>query len=136
MKTKRSTDQPRMECCETKTERTSTFVHGKATVTVRNQSQPVLFERETVALGGTHFPHGQLFQQQINPREWSMGREIESKQHQTRLFLLSPESAGNIIATTYDRLETTSHKWCCTSTGIAKTTVVFVASTDDVLTTK
>ena len=68
----------------------------------RTQSRPVLFEKDTVALERTHVPHGQLFQLHIGPTEWSMGRRIESKKHETSLFLLSSESVRTVIATTDD----------------------------------
>ena len=73
--TKRSTDQPRMEYCDAKAERISTFVHRNVTVMVPLKERPLHWEEHIVLTG-------------------------------TSLFLLSPESAGTIIAKTYDRLET------------------------------
>ena len=46
-----------------------------------------------------------LFQLQTNPGEWSVGRKIESKKHETSVFLLTSESARIVIATANDRLE-------------------------------
>ena len=56
----------------------------------------------------THIPHGQLFQLSINPREWYMGRRIESQKHKTSLFLLTSESARFIIETADERLDRTN----------------------------
>ena len=73
----------------------------------RNQSKLAFLETETIRLEGKLIPHGQLFQLQITLREWSMGREVQSKEHNTGLFLLNSESARTVIATAYDLLERT-----------------------------
>ena len=79
----RSTDKPRMEYCE---DQIRTILYSNALQD--NQSKPVLFETDIVELEGIHIPHGQLFQPQINPGEWSMGRRIKSETHETSVFLL------------------------------------------------
>ena len=93
---------PEWSIARAKTERLSTFVHCKATIT------PDLFSlRQTVELERTHLPHGQLFQLLIKPGERSMGRRIESKKHAQRLFSLTFESARLVTETANDRLDRT-----------------------------
>ena len=72
-----STDKHRMEYCE---DENGTIIHIPAvqghTVMVLHWIQPCLFERDNVALGTTHIPHGQLFQLQNQSEIVVYGRRI------------------------------------------------------------
>ena len=91
-----------------KTERVSIRVQYTAIVTgFKINSNLVSLKQIPLKLEGTHIPHGQLFQVQINPREWFVGRKIESKKHETSFFLLTSESARIVIETANDRVDRT-----------------------------
>ena len=92
----------------TKTERVSVRVQYTAIVTgFKINPNLVSLKQIPLKLEGTHIPHGQLFQVQINPREWFVGRKIESKKHETSFFLLTSESARIVIETANDRVDRT-----------------------------
>ena len=77
----------------------------RVTVTGSRSTHACFFETDAVRLEGTCVPHGQFFKLQINLSEWSMGRRVESEEHETSLFL--SEGARYVIPTAYDRLERT-----------------------------
>ena len=54
-----------------------------------------------------HIFHGQPLQQEINPREWAVGRRIKSERHETSSFLLTSESARFVIETADGRMDWT-----------------------------
>ena len=65
-------------------------------------------DEDTAELERTHFTHGHLTKQKINPREWSVGRRIKSEVYETSLCLLASKSERLVVETAYDRLDRTS----------------------------
>ena len=97
----RSTDQPRMEYCEDKNG-TIIYIHEVQGHSHGTRISPTLFSLKEIPLNWKeHIPHGQLFQLEINPGEWSMDRWVS-------LFLLTSQSATSVIKTADDRLDRTS----------------------------
>ena len=65
-------------------------------------------ERDTVETERIHIAHGQLFQLEINPREWSMDRRMKFEKYETSLFPLISESVKSVIKTADDQLDRSS----------------------------